>query len=66
MDYKSELSMEEKIIICNSIENHITKNDYENAFHLFILQISRMNYKDRDDFIYYFHKYVREKYSNIN
>jgi len=64
MNYAEVLSIEEKTIIYESIEKYLLENDYHNAFHFFIIHISRMNFVDRDELIYYFHNYFREKCSN--
>ena len=61
MDYIEELSIENKIVMKNNIEKYLFKNDYENAFILFLIYIARMNLADRDDFIIYFKKFFREK-----
>lgn len=61
MDYIEELSIEEKILMKNNIEKYLFKNDYKNAFIMFLIYIARMNLADRDDFIIYFKNFFREK-----
>lgn len=50
---------EEILVMTASIEKYILQNDFENAFLLFLLQISRLNSSDRDNFIIYFKNYFR-------
>jgi hypothetical protein len=58
IEYKST---EDILIMKESIEKYILQNDFENAFLLFLLQISRLNSIDRDTFIIHFKNYFRKQ-----
>lgn len=62
MDYNDCTSEDELLLMKDSIEKYLLINDYENAFALFLIHIGRLNsIDDRDSFIMYFKKYIRNK-----
>jgi hypothetical protein len=66
MDFKSCVSSSDFLIIEGSINKYILKNDYENAFHMFLIQVARLNNLDRDELIRIFYKSMHKKMLESN
>ena len=63
MDYISYKSIEELLIMKESVEKYLLINDYKNAFTLFLIYTARLNAADREQLITYFYKYFNNKYT---
>ena len=63
IDYLENKSNIEMIEIVENIEKYLTSNNYENAFYLFLRNISNLNYQNKDELILYFKIFFMKKYS---
>lgn len=62
MDYIDSKTKEELILISGIIEKHLSNDNYEAAFIMFLLNTERMNFADLHELIRYFNKYFKNKY----
>ena len=62
MDYLESKTNNELLEITKNIEKYILSNNYENAFFLFLHNLSNLNNDNRDEIIIYFKNFFIKKY----
>ena len=61
MYYIDDTHPDEIQCMISNIEKYLCENDYENAFIIFLLYLSRLNSNDRDEMLLYFKFYFQQK-----
>ena len=54
---------EEIVIIKNTINESISKNDYEKAFIMLVMSVGKLDEEERIDILIYYKRYLLDLYS---